>query len=92
MISLTFRDLSNISSVNTANSLIIMMGGETARGKEKEESAHVVMTENDTANVVQNMAPLGIEARNCEILDCACSSIVGGKRWLHCYLDSSDDY
>ena len=56
------------------------------------------MADNDTENVVlfsgndkQNMAELGMEARNCAVLDCACSSTVCGKRWLNCYLDSLDD-
>ena len=56
------------------------------------------MADNDTENVVlflendkQNMAELGIEARNYAVLDCACSSTVCGKRWLNYYLDSLDD-
>ena len=71
---------------------MVMMGSETAM---------VMMgsaTDNDAENVVlfsgsdkQNMDELGIEACNCAVLDCACSSTVCGKRWLNCYLDSLDD-
>ena len=34
------------------------------------------------------VAQLGSEARNCAILDCACSSTVCGQTWLDCYIDS----
>ena len=90
----------NLSRVNIAEEetpAMVMMGSETARAKKKEESVHVVMAD-DTENVVlfsgndkQNMAELGIEARNFGVLDCACSSTICGKRWLNCYLDSLDD-
>ena len=69
-----------------------MMGGKTARGNKKEASAYVVMTENDTANVIlfsgndkQNMAQSGVETRNGAVLDCVCSGTVCVKRWLNRY-------
>ena len=36
----------------------------------------------------QNVAQLGSEARNCAVLDSACSSTVCGEQWLNCYLES----
>jgi len=37
-----------------------------------------------------NVAELGREAKNCAVLDCACSSTVCGSNWLECYMESLD--
>ena len=39
----------------------------------------------------QEIQQLGTEARNCAVLDSACSSTVCGITWLNSYLDSLDD-
>ena len=44
-----------------------------------------------TGSKRENIAQLGNEARNCAILDSACTSTVCGQSWLKCYLDSLDD-
>ena len=57
------QNLSRVSIAEEETPAMVMMGSETARGKKKDESAHVVMTDNETTNVVlssgndkQNMA------------------------------------
>ena len=44
-----------------------------------------------TGNIKADINQLGNEARNCAVLDCACSSTVCGQQWLVNYLDSSND-
>jgi hypothetical protein len=39
----------------------------------------------------KNVSQLGMEARNCAVLDSACSSTVCGKTWLQSYLSSLKD-
>ncbi len=38
----------------------------------------------------QGLVELGCEAKNCAILDSACSSTVCGRNWMSCYLESLD--
>ena len=84
----SWENLFRINIAEEETPAMVMMGSETARGKKKEESVRIVMTDNDTANVLlfsgndkQNMPQLGLEARNCAVLDCTCSSsTVRGKR------------
>ena len=38
----------------------------------------------------QSINQLGVEARNCAVLDSACSSTVCGQNWMDCYLESLD--
>ena len=35
-----------------------------------------------------SLSEMSMEARNCAVLDSACTSTVCGKEWLNCYLDS----
>ena len=41
-----------------------------------------------TGNVKEEINQLRVEAQNCAVLDCACSSTVCGKQWLKRYLES----
>ncbi len=43
-----------------------------------------------TGNKRDAIAELGVEARNCAVLDSACSSTVCGKNWLDAYVNSLD--
>ena len=53
---------------------------------ENEHSAeHAVLF---TGYHEKEVSQLGTEARNCAVLDSACSSTVCGKTWLHSYLSS----
>lgn len=45
-----------------------------------------------TGSIKENMVMLGTEARNCAILDSACSSTVCGETWMKCYIDSLDEH
>ena len=94
----SWENLPRINITEEETTDLVMMVGETAREKKKEESTHVAMTDNDIVNVVlfsgndkHNMAQLRVEARSCAVLYCACPGTAYGKRWLNCYLDSSDD-
>ena len=44
-----------------------------------------------TGSRKQEIQQLGTEARNCAVLDSACSSTVCGRTWLNSYIDSLDD-
>lgn len=39
-----------------------------------------------------NMTQLEIEARNCAVLDSACTSTVCGRRWMDCFIQSLNDH
>ncbi|CAC5417516.1 unnamed protein product [Mytilus coruscus] len=49
------------------------------------EEEEVVMF---TGNVREDITPLGMDARNCAVLDSACSSTVCGQLWMRSYVDS----
>lgn len=51
----------------------------------EETSEHVVLF---TGADRESTSQLGSEARNCAVLDSACSSTVCGEQWLNCYLES----
>ena len=51
------------------------------------EDVHVVLF---TGYHKRDIARLGIDARNCAVLDSACSSTVFGEIWLENYLNSLD--
>ena len=53
----------------------------------EDDSAKVVLF---TGKIKEDIQQLGDEARNCAVLDCACSSTVCGETWLQCYLQSLD--
>ena len=49
------------------------------------EDEHAVLF---TGYYKDEIARLGVDARNCAVLDSACSSTVCGKLWLDGYLES----
>ena len=53
--------------------------------KDEQEDEHVVLF---TGYDKREIAQLGIDARNCAVLDSACSSTVCGETWLENYLNS----
>ena len=50
--------------------------------RETEEAALLTGFHKDS------LSEMSMEARNCAVLDSACTSTVCGKEWLNCYLDS----
>ncbi|CAG2194669.1 unnamed protein product [Mytilus edulis] len=52
------------------------------------EEEEVVMF---TGNVREDITRLGIDARNCAVLDSACSSTVCGQLWMRSYVDSLNE-
>lgn len=60
-----------------------------------ENMAKVNITEENavlfTGYHKQEISQLGSEARNCAVLDSACSSTVCGRTWLNSYMDSLDE-
>ena len=52
-----------------------------------EEEVNVLFT----GQIKSNIARLGLEAKNCMVVDSACSKTVCGKLWLKCYIDSLSD-
>ena len=44
-----------------------------------------------TGGLKRDIQQLGEDARNCAVLDCACSSTVCGEKWLQCYIQSLND-
>ena len=44
-----------------------------------------------TGGLKRDIQQLGEVARNCAVLDCACSSTVCGEKWLQCYIQSLND-
>ena len=57
----------------------------TATSPKEEEDEHVVLF---TGYDKREIAQLGIDARNCAVLDSACSSTVCGETWFENYLNS----
>ena len=60
-----------------------------------DNSAKVNITEDEHAVLFTGynkaeIARLGVDARNCVVLDSACSSTVCGRHWLDAYLKSLD--
>lgn len=53
-----------------------------------EEEDHAVLF---TGYQKEDIIQLDADARNCAVLDSACSSTVCGKTWLQTYLDSLDE-
>jgi len=54
-----------------------------------EEEEHVVLF---TGYQKEEIVHLGVDARNCAVLDSACSSTVCGSNWINSYIESLDDY
>ena len=69
--------------------------GECPDSWENLRKVHVVEDENVVLFTGYNKAEvhqLGIDARNCAVLDSACSSTVCGEDWLGSYIHSLDEF